>query len=100
MSHQDPNAREHRPFALDGEYPGAEQYEQEQVEREHAAKFESGPMYGSHPVYPDRAMPRSPEMYEKEMEHAAKLRACHGGLPDSSDENPSIAVAGGKPFAV
>ncbi len=91
MPDQDPNARQHRPFILDGEYPApdvdgfSDAFQEEQDKREYAAKHESGPLYGDYRHHPDRAMPRTPEMYAQELEQQEYLRACHGGLPDAPE---------------
>jgi hypothetical protein len=86
-----PNDRKNRPFIVDGEYPPADadgfsdEFQEEQSHREYIAKHESGPLYGDYPHHPDRAMPRSPEMYAEEMKREEELRAMHGGLPDAPE---------------
>ncbi len=83
MAHQDPNSPDHRPFLLPGEVS-----EEGQERRQEAAKYESGPLYGDHPRYPDRATPESPEMARQDMERQEYLRACHGGVPDAPEAVP------------
>ena len=102
--HEDPNARMHRPFLVDGEYPAPVEpypgagYKEDGLVREQAERLdklqrEGGALGGQHVEYPDRGLARGPIEYEQEMKLAAELRACHGGLPDGSPENPAIAVS-------
>lgn len=100
----DPNARGHRPFIMDGDYPPRDaqkevypgvfedQFIEEQTQREHALRDESGPLHGSYPAFPDRGMPDSPEMADKAREDQQYLRACHGGLSDAPEEVPQPPV--------
>ncbi len=103
----DPNDRPQRPFIMKGDYPPPEaqaeiypgMYEdafaEEQQTRLSALEHESGPLHGSYPAYPDRGTPNSPEQYEREQEHAAYLRACHGGVTDAPGEARAV---GKRPF--
>ena len=98
--HQDPNAAPHKPFLMEGDYAPGDAHLMNQEKRRMLAREEGSTIGGLSPHWPDRAHPLSQEEWEREQETAAYRRACHGGLPDSSDENPSIAVPGGKPFTV
>lgn len=82
----DPNDRQHKPAIMDGEYPSDDVHMMEQERRRHALGMEGGPLGGRE--YPHPAHPASPEQYREEMERAAYLRACHGGLPDAPDALP------------
>ena len=77
-SMEDPNDPKHRPFALEGEVPSA----LEQQRRIDAAKYDSGPLYGRFPAYPDRAI-SDERMMEEEAKRQEYIRACNGGVPDA-----------------
>ena len=94
-------AKPKSPFYLDGEavQPRDEldidPMRREVYEAERLSKANlSGPL-GAPYMHPDG--PQSEERYAEHLEQQEKIRACKGGLPDSSLEMPPKAV-GSKPF--
>lgn len=107
-----------RPFLLDGDYPAptppdeverqlkqegkerlAEEYanvqfDAERREREALASEHSSGKLGSWNPEPS---PLSPGELERQLEEDARYREQRGGLPDSSEQMPAVAVKGGFP---
>lgn len=107
MAQENPNAREHRNFVLDGEfsppvepYPGAgytveasREDEQRRVEKVRQQELGGDPNYQLEVWMPP--MPtQSPGQRAEEEEDGAFVRACQGGLPDSPPDMPARATDG------